>query len=78
MTATLNSFRRETDRRVLEVKPARLKLVRVDSGTTVERFGERNGATVDDRTLAVINGVDAGARLAAGRSYKVVQGGTLP
>ncbi len=78
LTETLTSFRRETDRRVLAVQPARLRLIRVDSAMTVDRFAERYDATIDPGTLAAINGLEQGGRLAAGRSYKVVQGGNLP
>ena len=78
VTATLTSFRRETDRRVLDVQPATLQLVHVDTAMDLERFILRHGATVDRDTLAVINGLETGQRLQAGRPYKVVQGGGLP
>ena len=78
VTATLTSFRRETDRRVLDVQPATLQLVHVDTAMGLDCFIRRHSATVDSDTLAVINGLETGQRLQAGRPYKVVQGGGLP
>jgi predicted Zn-dependent protease len=76
--AALGSFERVTDRRVLEVEPARLEIVRLPESMTLESFAERYEASVEIETLAAINGVDPGARLERGRSYKVVRGGELP
>ena len=41
-------------------------------------FARRYDATVPVTTLALINRLEAGSRLEAGRSYKVVTGGSQP
>lgn len=71
----LASFDRVTDRGVLEVEPRRLHLVRLDRPTDLASFAERHGSSVPLETLALINRLDTGERLVAGRSYKVVSGG---
>lgn len=73
--AAIASFDRVTDRRMLDVEPRRLHLVRVDRSMDLAEFAKRNGASVPEATLALINRLDAGARLVAGRNYKVVTGG---
>ena len=78
VTGTLASFDRLTDPRLLDVEPKRIDIVRIDRAMSVEAFAERYNATVDAKTLALINGLDPGARLEASRSYKVVRGGELP
>ncbi len=45
---------------------------------SLERFAERYPSTVPVATLALINGVEEGGTLAAGRMAKRVVGGTLP
>ena len=56
----------------------RIDIVRPDSAMSLEAFAKRYQATVPPKTLAVINGLETGARLEPGRSYKVVRGGELP
>ncbi len=73
--AALASFDRVTDRRVLDVQPRRLGIVRLDRAISLADFARRHGATVPVDTLALINGLDPGERLVAGRSYKIVTGG---
>ena len=63
---------------MLDVQPATLQLVHVDTAMGLDCFIRRHSATVDSDTLAVINGLETGQRLQAGRPYKVVQGGGLP
>jgi predicted Zn-dependent protease len=75
---TLASFDELTDRQALAVRPKELKVVRVDRAMTLDEFASRHRATVPVETLALINRLDPGARLSAGRSYKVVTGGELP
>jgi predicted Zn-dependent protease len=74
----LASFEELTDRRALAVRPKRLKVVRVDRAMTLDELASRHRATVPVETLALINRLEPGARLAPGRSYKVVTGGELP
>ena len=72
------SFARLTDRRALEVQPARLRVIRVDQAQTLEAFSKRYRSSVPIETLALINRLDPGERLRAGGAYKVVTGGELP
>lgn len=73
--AALESFARVTDRKVLDVQPARVKIVKLPAAMTVEEFARRYPSSVDVPTLALINQVDAGDRLAAGSRAKRVVGG---
>ncbi len=75
---TLGSFDRLYDREALAVQPKRIDLVRLDRAMSLERFAERYPSTVPVATLALINGVEEGGTLAAGRMAKRVVGGTLP
>jgi predicted Zn-dependent protease len=73
--AALASFDRVAERRVLDVEPRRLHLVRAEEATSLDEFAKRHGATVPVATLALINRLDDGERLRAGRTYKSVTGG---
>jgi predicted Zn-dependent protease len=75
---SLASFDRLTDRRALDVRPKRVKIVRVDRAMTLDEFARLHEATVPVETLAVINRIDSDARVEPGRPYKTVTGGTLP
>jgi len=72
---TLASFDRLTDREALSVQPDRIEIVELPSSMSMEAFAERYPSSVDLQTLALINGVDEGATLAAGRKMKRVVGG---
>lgn len=69
------SFARLRDRSKLDVQPRRIEVVRLDRDMTIEEFARRYPSTVDVATLALINQVDAGERLAAGQRAKRVVGG---
>ena len=69
------SFARLTDRRYLDVQPARVKLQRIPRAMTLEEFSRRYPASVDLETLALINHVQPGDRLEAGTTLKRVVGG---
>jgi predicted Zn-dependent protease len=77
--ATINqaigSFDRVTDRRVLEMQPARIKIVPGPAGTTVAEFARRYPSTVSVQTLALINGVSDANRPLRDRLAKQVVGG---
>jgi len=75
---TMASFDRLTDRRALDVGAKRLQIVQVDRAMTLDEFASRHSASVPTKTLALINRIDEGDRLATGRSYKIVTGGELP
>ncbi len=78
VTAAVNSFRDVTDRRILDVAPRRIAIVRLPSAMTLREFARRYPSTVDLATLAVLNQVEPDARLAAGLEVKRVVGGELP
>ena len=69
------SFARLTDRRFLDVQPARVKLERIPRAMTLREFSEQYPSSVDLETLALINHVQPDDRLAAGATLKRVVGG---
>jgi predicted Zn-dependent protease len=70
----LASFGDLTDRRFLDVQPRRVRIVRADRNTSLEALARRHDATVDVKTLALINQLPDGAGVEAGKRYKVVVG----
>jgi predicted Zn-dependent protease len=72
---SLATFSRVTDRRALDVQPKRIEVVTLQDAMTLEEFARRYPSTVDLQTLAIINQVNAGDRLAAGTPVKRVVGG---
>jgi predicted Zn-dependent protease len=76
--SALESFDRVTDRRVLEVEPKRVDVVRLPQAMTLEEFARRYPSTVDAQTLALINKLDGDGRFPAGAEVKRVVGGRLP
>jgi predicted Zn-dependent protease len=78
ITAALNSFQRETDRRILSVQPKHLEVVPVQREMTLREFYQRYPSTVPISTIAIINEVDENGRLPAGTQAKRVVGGQLP
>ncbi len=75
---SLTSFDALTDRRYLDVEPARIELVRVPATMTLAELQRRSPSTVELAELAVLNGVTEDARLPAGTLVKRVVGGDLP
>jgi predicted Zn-dependent protease len=71
----LGSFDRVTDRRVLDVQPARLRVVKVPAGMTVAEFARRYPSTASLQTLASINGVSGPDQPLRDRLAKQVVGG---
>ena len=45
---------------------------------TISQFNQRNPSSVDDTTLAILNGVEPNVMLDAGTLVKRVVGGQLP
>ncbi|HEX8702348.1 MAG TPA: M48 family metalloprotease [Myxococcaceae bacterium] len=76
--ATFSSFRELTDAAALAVQPARLELVTLDQAMTLEQFQARYPSSIPLAELALINGVQPGETLAAGRMVKRVTGGVAP
>ena len=75
---SLESFRELRDRRYLDVEPARIEIVALPGAMTFADFTRRFPSTVDADRVAILNGVDQGARLEAGRLMKRVVGGDVP
>jgi predicted Zn-dependent protease len=75
---TLVSFGRLTERRYLDVQPKRMELLELPRAMTLGELARRFPSTVDETTLAIINGVEIGEMLEAGRLVKRVTGGELP
>jgi len=71
---SLSSFDRVTDRRVLDVKPLRVRLERLDRSMSVEELARRYRVPVEVEDLALLNNVDPDTRLAAGDPVKIVEG----
>ncbi len=69
------SFARLTERRFLNVQPARVQLVRLPRAMTLREFAERYPSSIDLETLALINHAQPDDRLEAGATAKRVVGG---
>ena len=75
ISGALGSFARLTDRARIDVQPQRIDIVKPTRDTSPEDAVRRYNATVDAATLRLINQLDEGEPMRAGRSYKVVVGG---
>ncbi len=73
--ATFASFGELTDASALAVQPARIELAKVASPMTLQEFNAQNPSTISVEELAIINGVQPGDTLPAGRTVKRVTGG---
>ena len=71
----LGSFRKETDRDVLSVQPARLSIVSVGESLSGAAFLDRFPSSVSLETLTLINQIEAGEEFPAGSLAKRVEGG---
>ena len=69
---SVSSFRRLTDAAALAVQPARIRLVRTPRPMTIEEFNREYPSTIPLAQLALINGVEASARIPAGMLVKRV------
>jgi predicted Zn-dependent protease len=78
LSNSLASFRRVTDRELLDVSPQRVDVVSLQSPMTLEEFARRYPSNTDLRTLAIINQANAGTRFPSGAEVKRVVGGELP
>jgi predicted Zn-dependent protease len=72
---TLSSFGPVTDRAALTVSPARVRVVTLPDDMTLPEFAQRWPSSVPLETLALVNGVEKGARLRAGDRVKQIVGG---
>ena len=76
--AAFESFARVTDRAVLAVQPARVRIVTIDRPMTFADFSTRYPSSAAPELVAVINAVDAGSTLPAGTVMKQIVGGVSP
>jgi predicted Zn-dependent protease len=74
ITASARSFNRLTDKKILSVKPMRLKIITLDKEMTLAEFADRYPSPVSIETLALINNVGRNKRLPAGSKLKQVVG----
>jgi predicted Zn-dependent protease len=72
------SFSPVSDRRYLDVQPRRLELLRLPETMSFDSFARRYPSTVDETSLAILNGVSGDHPLEAGKLYKRVVGGDIP
>ena len=75
---TFASFARLTDTAALNVQAWRIKLTPAPRAMTLQQFNAQLPSAVPIAELAMINGVDAQATIASGRSVKRVLGAPLP
>jgi len=75
LAASLASFDRVTDPRVLNVEPRRVDIVKLRDDTTLDEFVREYPSSVPAGTVALINHLDSGEQLAAGEGAKRVTGG---
>jgi predicted Zn-dependent protease len=75
LSNSLASFERVTDRRLLDVQPARLDVVSLQTPMTLDEFNRRYPSSVDLDTLAIINDAERNTRFPAGTEVKRVVGG---
>lgn len=73
--ATQGSFNRVTDQAVLNRQPDRIRIVALPRAMTLAQFNASSPSAIPLERLALINGVDAGTTLAAGRLVKRVVAG---
>ncbi len=75
LSSAVSSFAPLRDRALADVQPRRLELVRLDREMTVAEFQRRYPSTVSEPTVALVNQLQAGETLKAGRLAKRVVGG---
>lgn len=69
------SFDRVTDRRILDVEPARIDIVKIDRAMTLREFQQRYNKSADLQQLALINQLATNTQIPAGTAVKRVVGG---
>jgi predicted Zn-dependent protease len=69
---SLGSFERVTDPRLLNVKPQRLRIVRLPGAMTLTQFNQQYPSVIPMAQLAVINAVEPTQVIAAGTLVKRV------
>lgn len=75
---SIGSFRPLTDPAALAVDPWRIELVELERAMTLEEFLQRYPSPAEPEMVRLINGIDPGGTLEAGRSAKHIVGEKLP
>lgn len=75
---SLRSFKRVTDKRLLNVQPAHIKIVTLNRSMSLQEFNRNKPSSIDLESLAVLNNVDQNHTFAKGDLVKRVVGGKLP
>jgi predicted Zn-dependent protease len=75
VAASINSFGRETDPALLNVRPFRLSLVQLKRQETLDALLRDYPSTVSPQIVALINDLQGAAAVPAGESFKRVTGG---
>ncbi len=70
----IGSYRRLNDPDVLDAEPLRVDLVTPSSAITIEQLARGRSSPVSVEDLAILNGVEAGETIPAGRTIKWVVG----
>jgi predicted Zn-dependent protease len=73
--ASMQTFSRETDSRILNLQPARVRLVEVESAMTLSELYRRHGSSVSLEKTALLNDLRPDTRLVPGDLVKLVEGG---
>ena len=77
IVASIGSFRRLTDARMLQVQPMHLKILTLKDPSTLRELAKQGASSVQIETLAIINQTSESATFRAGDRVKVVVGETL-
>jgi predicted Zn-dependent protease len=75
ITGSIASFDGVSDRRILEVQPRRVDVVKLQRGESLEGFVRDYPSSVPPETVALVNNLGSGASLHAGEAYKRITGG---
>ncbi|HYY52480.1 MAG TPA: M48 family metalloprotease [Myxococcales bacterium] len=73
-TGSMGSFGELTDSSALSVKPAKLKLIKLDRPVSVTEFQSSHPSSVKLEEVALINGVAQGGQIPAGYAKQIVGG----
>jgi predicted Zn-dependent protease len=69
---TIGSFQRVTDQRLMDVKPSRIRIVRLTTAMTLTQFNTQYPSVIPIAQLAFINSMDPAAQIPAGTLVKRV------
>jgi len=72
MVSSVNSFNKVTDPNILNVKPHKLKIVKLDSDMTVQQFYQKYPSIVPVEKVALINQVNVGDKFVKGQLVKQI------